>query len=74
MFDKVEGAYFKYDNTFLKFFLKNTQIRHLFWQNFVNRQIRACLLISNMIIFQIPAQKYLNEAFFFVKNTQIRHF
>ena len=30
IFDKFEGADLKYDNTFLKFYPKNTQIRQ-FW-------------------------------------------
>ena len=50
IFNKFEGADFKYDNSFLNFYPKNTRIRH-FWfqiqtffdflQNFAIRQIRA---------------------------------
>ena len=50
IFNKFEGADFKYDNSFLNFYPKNTRIRHfwfqiqtffVFLQNFAIRQIRA---------------------------------
>ena len=77
IFDKFEGADFKYDNSFLKFQPKNTQIRH-FWS-----QIQAFSLFHDILqldklkgadfkshnsFFKILAQKYQNMAFL-VKNT-----
>ena len=35
IFDKLEGAEFKYDNSFIKFQSKNTQIRHFLSQFFL---------------------------------------
>ena len=66
VFDKFEGADFKYDNSFLKFQSKNTQIRH-FWS-----QIQVFLFLfakfSNQTNLRVPKKAFL------IKNTQIRHF
>ena len=58
--DKFEGADFKYDNSFLKLLLKNTQIRHF------GPKFRYVLLFAKfcdqtnlrVLIFKILAQKY----------------
>ena len=68
--DKFEGVDFEYNNSFLKFYPKNTQIRH-FWSQFcISTNLRV--LISNMTIaFCNSSTKILKSGIF---DPKFRHF
>ena len=80
---KIEGPDFKFDNSFLKFLPKNTQIKHFFVPNLAIffffsqdvavRQIRGYWLQTWQHYFQSPAKKYPNQTFSFVHQTLQRH-
>ena len=70
---KFDSAVFKYHNSFLKFYPKNTQRKHFFSQTQafllftkVSKLINLSLVISNITIvfFNVFAQRYPNMAHF----------
>ena len=71
--DQFEDADFKFDNSFFKFYPKNSpykvfwvpnlSIFCFFWRNFAIRQNRGCWFQISRWFFKILAQKYSNKTF-----------
>ena len=64
--DKFEAADFKYDNFFLKFYLKNTQISH-FWSKLYSWTILRALISNMTMSFLNSNPKIPKEKIFYPK-------